>query len=214
MTLNKFKTLCVAASAAALTAFSAQAAPVLYEVNVETEFNSVAFGSAISRDMATGRYQRHTGLSYTDAASSALDGFSWIADARQTTGSLQFVYDEADADAVAPVFSNCTGVLRSLCTGTVTRLAFDATDFSNSDGLSFLTQLGAGSLRYSDDRSYSWDDGTRHFTQMGYGVTVTHDVTSLSIAPVPLPASLGFLLAGLGLLVGARRMSRSKATVG
>lgn len=203
-----FKSLFYAVGASALLAFSAQAVPVQYQLTVEAELEAVSFGPAISRDRSSGGYQRYNSVVYSDASSSALDGFRWIEDARATTGTLEFIYDADNPSATPTTFSSCTGVLRSMCSGSVTRVSDDLGGFSNSDGFSFLTNLNGGTLRYTDDLGYTWDDGTRQFSTMGYGVNVLHNISSLSIAAVPLSSSFGFLLGAFGLLFAARRVSR------
>lgn len=210
MKMNRLQTFVYAVSASVVTAFSVQAAPVLYQLTVEAEFGSVAFGPAISIDSSTNQFQRYTQVVYNDAEASALDDFRWIEDARATSGSMEFLYDEEAPSAAGPTFSNCTGVLSAMCSGSVTRLDFGTGSVSSTNNLSFLTQLNEGSLRYVDDNAYTWSDGTRNFSTMGYGVTVTHNISALSVAAVPLSSSLGFLLGGLALLYGARRATRSK----
>lgn len=206
--MNNFRSIVFAASAVSLGALSAHAAPILYQINVEAELRAVTFGPAVSLDTSSGRYQRHLSMVYSDSESAALDDFQWIGAARETAGSLEFEYDPMNPTAVAPVFSNCMGVLWSMCSGSVARVNLDPSSFYNSDGTSFLTRLSATSMQYRDDSNYSWDDGTHHFVTVGYGVTVTHDISSLSIAAVPLSSSLGFLLAAFGMLVGMRHVSR------
>lgn len=206
--MTSMKSILFAIGASILGATTANAVPVQYQLSVEAELRDISFGSMMSIDSATGRFERHNNLVINDAGSSAFDGFSWIEQARSTTGTLEFVYDADAPSPSGPAFTNCTGVLVSMCAGTFNTVDLDLGNLTSSNGLSFLTQLSASSVRYTDDQSYSWDEGTLRFISNGYGVNVTHDISSLSISAVPLPASLGFLLAGVGLLFGARHMRR------
>jgi len=70
-----------------------------------------------------------------------------------------------------------------------------------------LTTLSAAGLVYRSDDIVDWTSGTTSFFNSGGLETVGFEVSSLDIAPVPLPGGLALLLGGTLLLAGLRTRS-------
>lgn len=202
------KNLIFAAGASILATFSGQASTQNFHLSVEGSLNSVDFGRSYSVDEATGDFQMHSRMVYTDPNAVALDGLRWVNEIRSTTGSLDFSLDQTDPYA-SPLVSNCTGFLSYLCSGSYLAIDIPSRSFTSSDYTSFLVRMNSSSLIFDEDSSFQWTDGSRSFSSFGYGIQISYDIDSVSIAPVPLPSGLALMLGALGLLVGVRRKLNS-----
>ncbi len=206
MTFTKpiFKAAVLPAAAALMMSTASTEASVVssYVLEVEGSVNYVDFGSAYAVNNNNGHYRYVRNASYRNTDRLSINsGAAWVADLGATSGAMQIdIHDTGDIS-----YAGCSGFLSTMCNGAY-QFAYGASLIA-SDGYSFLSQLNSHGFNYVDDGTYSWDIGNHSFFQAGYGVQVSYDVSASSLSAVPLPASMVFLMGGLGLLLGMRKRS-------
>lgn len=104
-------------------------------------------------------------------------------------------------------FSDCSGLLRTLCGGSVFSFNLEPLSADVGNGVSFITQLTNSSLRYEDDSDVGGESENYIFFNSGSGVLLNLDFNEISISAVPLPAGGALLISSIGAFgyIGRRR---------
>ena len=179
-----------------------------YTIHAEGAFTSLHYGGLYAYDQATYAFQSHQDITFSNPGSASLAGHRLSASMRTTSGSAVMQYNP-DGDMITgnATITGCTGFLSFLCMGGTQTFDVATQSLSSFTVNASLTTLSAAGLVYRSDDIVDWTSGTTSFFNSGGLETVGFEVSSLDIAPVPLPGGLALLLGGTLLLAGLRTRS-------
>ena len=158
----------------------------------------------------------------------------WVAD--RTTGDMITDYDESEilesylssrpfyrdlerfnsgsvnvrrfGSDFANEFTSCSGILRDLCSGSITLFDPETGEARSGNGIGFGSVLTPSLFYYEDDSLYRGSTENYDYLAPGTGIRYEFALTDLDVTPVPLPAG-GLLLVTAIAGFAAIRSSRS-----
>lgn len=195
-----------------LSVIGASAATVQsYTIHAEGAFTSLHYSGLYAYDQATYAFHSYQDITFSNAGSASLAGHRLSALMRTTSGSAVMQYNP-DGDIITgnATITGCTGFLSFLCIGGTQSFDVATQSLSSFTVNASSTTLSAAGLVYRSDALVDWTSGTTSFFNSGGLEAVGFEVSSLDIAPVPLPGGLALLLGGTLLLAGLRAGGHSR----
>lgn len=181
--------LAIVVALALLAALPAKAAT--YRIDVTGEFNTVSLLSVYSAQNPYGAESMEFAPDDMPFASGYLSEMLMA-----TSGMATF-------DEGTGLYSDCGGMLASLCDAYPDRRTSIETGFLHGYG-SFGSLIVDGSaIRFATDGIYRWNDAGTDY--LGLGLLANGSLGSVSISAVPLPASGFLLIAAVLATLGLRR---------
>ena len=185
-----------------------------FMLSVQGHFTGLNYASLNSMNSATGSFQSHRDMTFTDGTAASLSGHRLEDVFVQTLGQVHIAYDaDANPQTGNVVLSGCSGLFALLCSGTTQVFDMAAQSLASYTTNSMHTMVTQEGLLHRNDHDVRWTAGSTFFFNSGAMETVEFAFTEFEIelAPVPVPAALALLLGGLGGLAAiGRRQARAR----